>query len=252
MLTRTVLAATVAMTVTHAGQSPVAVTYSRPTPLTLHEPVIVTVTFLNLFREAITIDLGWNRLMGFALTVRRPDRQVERPRITPSDLGRAGRITIEPNGQFSQTLVLNNWLPFDQSGSYQVEIQIVAPMTTASGTTVSAPASDTIQIDIGERDAGALRSTCQRLADIVVSPVATAAQADERFYAARALGYVTDPVAVPIFRSILDATTYEDAMVLEALRQIGTPEAVEVLQEMSGRGGDRGTLARNALRRLKD
>jgi hypothetical protein len=251
MLTPTFLAGGLAVAIAHALQSPLAVTYTVPALLTLHEPVIVSARFQNFLREPIKFDLGWNRLLGFALTVKGPDGQIHRPRITPSDVGRVGRIKVEPNDEFSQILILNTWLPFERPGTYQVEIRLIAPISTESGTAVPAPPPEVMRIDIGERDDAVLRHTCQRLAATVINPAATAAQADERYYAARALGYVRDPVAVPVFRTILEATPYEDPTILEALRKIGTPEAVQVLQDMVARGGDRGALARNALERLK-
>lgn len=230
------------------AQSPLAVTYEVPPALTLHEPVIVTVTLQNLLGEPIKLDLGWNRKIGFVITVRDPGGQVVRPTITPSGVGRAGRIELEPNGEYSQPLVLNDWLPFDRSGLYHVEILLVGPIRTLSGRVVDGPRADGLNIQIGARNETLLQQSYQRLADAFMN----SAGGVEQYQAAQVLKYLNDPVGVPILRTVLDATSSADPLILEALRKIGTPESLGVLQDMTKSNmEDRAALARNALERSK-
>jgi HEAT repeat protein len=69
--------------------------------------------------------------------------------------------------------------------------------------------------------------------------------------AALALSYVGDPVAVPFLRELLTAVPRVDAIVIEGLRRIGSPEALAVLDEAT-RSPDphRAALARDAIRRI--
>jgi hypothetical protein len=248
MLIRMLLVCGFAVAASYAmAQSPLAVSFGVPPALTLQEPVIVNLTLHNLLREPITLDLGWNRKVGFAIMVKGPDGRIQRPTITPSGVGRSGRIEIDPSGDYSQPLILNDWLAFDQPGSYQIEIRLTAPIRTASGQVVKSPTADAFDVQIGPRDEDRLRQSYQRLADAFVNSAGV-----EQYQAAHALRYLTDPVAVPILRAVLDANDAADPIVIEALRKTRTPEAVSLLQEVTKTGGkERAALAKNALERLK-
>lgn len=230
-----------------AGYSSVSVSYALQGTLTLHEPVVVTASIRNHLPEPVEVDLGWNRIMGFGLVVHGPDGQVRRPTIIPSDLGRGGRLSIAPGQQISQPLVLNDWLPFDRPGLYQVEIRLTAPIRAASGGAVAPPAPEVLDILVGGRNETVLHRTYQRLADDFSSAVGA-----DWYDALQVLRHVNDPVGVPILRNVLDMTTRGDPVIIEALKRTGTSGAQQLLQELAQSSRkERAALARNALIRLK-
>lgn len=230
-------------------QAGVSATFDLPAALTLNEPVRVTMRVRNLSDEPVTFDLGWNRTQGLAFVVRGPDGRVHTPTITPHDVGRVGRIELAPRGEYVQPIVLNDWMAFDRVGPYQVQIRLTARFVSASGP-VTAPPPETLTLEIRPRDAAILEHTYLEIEDAYLSGAG-----EQRWYAAQVLHHLTDPVAVPMLRRILDSTAStgsDDYIVLDALRKVGTPDAVAVLQEMAARGSaDRASLAKNALERLR-
>jgi hypothetical protein len=230
-------------------QPGVSATFDLPTALTLNELVLVTMRVRNLSNEPVNFDLGWNRTQGLALVVRGPDGRLHKPAITPQGVGRIGRIELAPQREYVQPLVLNDWMPFDRPGPYQVEIRLTAPFVSTSGP-LTGPPSETLTFEIRPRDAVVLEHTYAELVDAYLNGVG-----EQRWYAAQVLRHVTDPVAVPMLRRILDSTAStgsDDYIVLDTLRKIGTPDAIGVLQETAASGSaERAALARNALQRLR-
>jgi hypothetical protein len=227
-------------------QAGVSATFEIPVTLTRNEPVRVTMRIRNLLNEPVKFDLGWNRTQGLAFVVRGPDGRLHTPTITPSGVGRIGRIELAPQSEYIQPLVLNDWMPFDRLGPYQVEIRFTTRFVSASGP-VNGPPSETLTLEIRPRNVAILEHTYVEVVDAYLSTVG-----EQRWYAAQVLRHLTDPVAVPMLRRILDATELDDSIVLATLRKIGTPDAVGVLQEMAASGSaDRAAMAKSVLERLR-
>lgn len=229
-----------------AAQSQALASFTAPVHLVFGEPVVIEVKVDNTLPEPIHVDLGRDRKENFAIVVKRPDGSVVSPRLTFDGLLRVGRISIGPNAQYSQHLLLNDWVAFDQIGSYLVEVRLRTPIRTASGDVIRPPAAEVFTLHVGARDESVLRLTCQKLTDTVID----FRTVEEQHFAARALGAVTDPVAVPFIRRILDRTELVDWILIDALRRWAMPEARTLLEEMArGAGSDRSMLARSALAR---
>jgi hypothetical protein len=228
-------------------QAGLSATFDIPVALTLNEPVRVTMRVRNLLNEPVKFDLGWNRTQGLAFVVRGPDGGVHKPTITPSGVGRIGRIELAPQTEYSQPLVLNDWMAFDRPGSYQVEIRFTTRFVSASGAVVDGPPSETLTLEIRPRDVAILEHTYGELVDAYLSTIG-----EQRWYAAQVLRHLNDPVAVPMLRRILDATELDDSIVLDTLRRIGTPAAVGVLHQMAASdSADRAAMAKSVLERLR-
>jgi hypothetical protein len=150
--------------------------------------------------------------------------------------------------EYVQPLALNDWMAFDRPGPYQVEIRLTAPFVSASGP-LTGPPSETLTLDIRPRDAVVLEHTYAELVDAYLNGAG-----EQRWYAAQVLRHLTDPLAVPMLRRILDSTDADAYIyiVLDILRKIGTPDAVAVLQEAAATGStERAALAKNALERFR-
>ncbi|HEU4938656.1 MAG TPA: hypothetical protein VFT39_19540 [Vicinamibacterales bacterium] len=225
-----------------AAQPGIAVTYTVPPSVSLHEPIVTTLTIHNLLPETVNLDLGWDRRERFLLVVRRPDGTIQHPKIVPYGLGRRGRISIASNDHYSQQLALDDWISFDQTGDYQVTIQLPTPVT-AAGTSVMRPPEDTLSIRIGPYNEAVIRAKCDQLTPSVIGD-----RAEEHYYALQVPRHFNDSAAVPCLRSILDRTDLADTVIFEALKSIGTADRRRVLEEIAaGSSGDRAAMARNAL-----
>src|SRR5262245_40374082 len=123
MVTSVLLASWLAAIAPLPLEAGVSATFDMPVALTLNEPVRVTMRIRNLLNEPIKFDLGWNRTEGLAFVIRGPDDWIYAPTITPQGVGRRGRIELAPQGEYIQPLLLNDWMPFDRPGSYQIEIR---------------------------------------------------------------------------------------------------------------------------------
>jgi hypothetical protein len=230
-------------------QAGVSATFDMPVAPTLNEPVRVTMRIRNLLNEPVKFDLGRDRTQNLTLVVRGPDGRLHTETIPLQEgIARVGRIELAPQREYIQPLVLNDWMAFDRPGPYQLEIRFTAPFVTASGP-VAGPPSETLTIEIRPRDVAVLEHTYWELVDAYLNAVG-----EQRWYAAQALRHLTDPVAVPMLRRILDSTKTDDYIyiVLDTLRKIGTPDAVAVLQEVAASGSaERAAIAKSALVRLR-
>jgi len=228
------------------AQPGIVVTYTLPPSVSLHEPIVATLTIQNLLPETVSVDLGWDRRERFLLVARRPDGTIQRPKILPDGVGRRGRISIASNDRYSQQLVLDDWVSFDQTGEYQVTIQLTGAVTAAS-TSVMRPPQETLSIRVGAYNEGVIRAKCDQLAPSVIE-----GRAEDHYYALQVLRHFNDSAAIPCLRSILDRTDLADMVVFEALKSIGTAETRRVLEDVAaGSSGERAQRVRNTLLTFK-
>jgi hypothetical protein len=143
---RWAIALAVASSSAGVAASGVVVSYRAPHSVVLHEPVIVEVQFSNQSAHSVRFDLGFNRQAGFTLRITSPDGTVHEPRIVPRDVGRIGRLTLEPYEERSHQLLLNDWLPFDQLGAYDISIRLTPPIVTSTGALVETSVADQFSV----------------------------------------------------------------------------------------------------------
>ncbi len=205
--------ASVRFATTTAETSGVVVSFEAPYVVVMHEPIIVEVLLDNRSADTVHFDLGFNRQAGFALQVKSPDGIVHTPRIVPRDVGRTGRLVLKPNEKISHQLLLNDWLRFDQLGSYEIAIQLTGPILTASGAPVETSTATQFQLDVGRADPSTLQRVCQQLADTIIG----SKSAEDSLNAARAISSISDPVVLPFMKEILSATDKVDPILVEGL-----------------------------------
>jgi hypothetical protein len=235
------------MTAAVPEASRIVVSCHAPSAVVLNEPVVVELHLKNESAETIHYDLGFNRQAGLAVRVKSPDGAVHTPRIVASDVGRVGRMVLRPYEESAHELLLNDWLRFDQIGTYEVTIRLTEPIRTASGENVKTPPATQFQLRVGPHDPHALRQVCQRLADTVM----LGETAEERLNAARALSHVADPAVLPFVREILAARRDVDWLLVQGLVRVRHAAAEAILLEMAqSMNEERAALGRNALERI--
>jgi hypothetical protein len=228
--------------------SGVVVSYDAPSAIVLHEPVIVEVRLSNESSDSVHFDLGFNRQAGFTLTVKSPDGAVRSPRIVKSGLGRSGRLVLRPKEKISHQLLLNDWLPFDQVGAYEISIALSEPIRTQNGTLVETPTATEFRLNVGPHDRSELEAICRRLTDTIIG----SRLAEERMNSARALSWIADPVVLPFIEEIMSVTDNVDYLLVEGLARMKHVEARRLLTEMAQSYEDeRAALGRDALGGLR-
>ncbi|HEV2380587.1 MAG TPA: hypothetical protein VG206_12435 [Terriglobia bacterium] len=161
--------------------------------LTLHEPVVLRFSVENTFAEALTLDLGWNRVGKFTVAIFRPDGLAAHPaHLRTGGVSRTPRVLLATGERYSQQLLLNEWYPFDELGDYRIEIEFEGSIRRGPGTTLQGPPPREIALRVGPRDPAVLAETCQRLIKRAVGP-----DAESALGAAKELSYVLDGTAVP-------------------------------------------------------
>jgi hypothetical protein len=232
------------------AQPLVAVSYKGPANSVLHEPVVVEFSIENVLTESIDLDFGLDRKENFVIAIRQPDGSlVQAPPLPIHDgLNRIGRVSIMAGDRYEQKLVLNEWYSFDQSGPYEVTIQLRTRIVTQRRARVDAPTTGVLTFRISPRNDEQLHRACQRLAEVTVS----ASDAGDRIDAADALSYVHDPVGVSWMQWVLGRTDSVDPIMIRGLTRIGDTAAEAVLAELTASPDpERSRQADTALRRLR-
>ena len=161
--------------------------------LSLYQPVILYFTARNTLSEAVTLDLGWNRVGKFVVTILTPNGLTVHP--VPRRRGgisRAPEVLLAPGDSYSQELLLNQWYSFDKPGNYRLDVQFVGSLHSDGERVGEGPSQREIPLGISPRNPAVLAKTCHQLATRAVS-----ANAQSALAAAEALGYVVDLVSVP-------------------------------------------------------
>ncbi len=231
-----------------SAQAQVTITYQAPSKLVLHEPVIVEFVADNATDETIHLDLGLDRTKAFAVTISRPDGSVRTPQLSYNGIVRLSKLSIRPRDRYTQQLFLNAWDAFDQVGPYRIAINLTSPVKAEQGgAVVETSAKAGVELTVLPRDERVLQRICSRLAGVA----ATTTNAAERIDAARALSYISDPVAVPCVRSVTAATDRVDWILIPGLLRIANPDAQALLQDLASSDKfERAALARNGLERV--
>jgi HEAT repeat protein len=121
---------------------------------------------------------------------------------------------------------LNEWYEPSRPGDYVVKATLTSQITTAAGQAVEAERSETVNLTVLPADPAVLAQVSEQLAATALNP----SSASEAMEATLALSYVSDPVAVPHLRHVLEkgwrVTRLQAAA---ALARIGNRQALEAL-----------------------
>src|ERR1700733_229967 len=178
------------------------INYSLPSkPLSLHEPVILTLEVHNRGRESITLQLGQDRKAGFLLGLTLPDgTQVKLPNVNHGGVYDLGDLVVPAAGTFKHRLLLNQWYDFKKPGKYQLEARITKPFLVGNGSALGGDMGFTGSFEIGPRIGANLTAACEHLA----SEIKNLDSAAEWVQAATELSSIGDPVTVPYLQQAME------------------------------------------------
>jgi hypothetical protein len=234
--------------VAFVAQPTPAIQFHLPDRLTLREPVVFDFAVINDLAEPISVDMGWNRIGHFAFDVRKPDGLVVSARPEPrGGVSRLSRVTVDARQRYEHWLVLNEWLTFDQIGTYQLTIRFSGTLTNSAGRRISVnPMSHSFEVF--DRDEQALRNRCAAL-------VREAIHSDglpEEQRAATALSFVEDPVAIPYLAELVNNDRSLQTA-LDGLLRIGGPLARKIVEQVAADVNPaKAILGKAALARIKN
>jgi hypothetical protein len=203
---------------------------------TLHEPVQIDVTIVNLTKEPIVFKLGQDRdlkwAMSFTVTDPFGDVPVRPLIVSPDDLAIA-RIphgtpeSLAPGDSFHWTVRLNEWNDLCVEGQYRIAAHLAdKALVTKQGQPVEVSPSNTLVFDVGPRDEARLRPLCANLAQQARAFSTTLAGVD----AANTLSYIDDPVAVPFLDQLLGSEEpHISRSALKGLIRIGNDGAIDAM-----------------------
>lgn len=210
----------------------VVVSYSMPSSVVLHQPIVIQFTVNNATSNSVRFDLGRGATKNFVVRIARPDGVVVNAKSLlafkdgPMD---PGRRAVPALGTYTQELILNEWFPFDQSGSYGVDIGLAAKIQSQTGETVDAPARGVMTVQVGPRNDGVLSAVCHDL----FWQIRNTTDVASRYAAAKKLAYINDEVALPYVKQIVDDTDAVDHFLIPGLVRLGTAQARSILAEMA-------------------
>jgi hypothetical protein len=136
-----------------------------------------------------------------------------------------GNISLEPDEEYVQRLLANEWYQFVVPGDYEIEIRLTSPIVTQFGAMIEPVSSDPLILHVHPRNPEQLDQKCQNLYHIAIesSDIAVASEA------AIALSYVCDPIAVPYLEMVLRKGRSAWQYAIPGLARVANARAIEIL-----------------------
>lgn len=216
----------------------------------IHAPVVLECAFENHSIEPLALDLGWNAIGHFELTLSRPGESPSRVRPSIKGLGglaRVGKITLAPGALHTQRILLNEWFEFPRPGSYDLIVNFDGAVTTMAGDAVVLQRVHSLLFVLRPPVPGEMNQIADSLLKKATMSVAVA----DRLEALQSLSYMRDPAAIPYLRRLV-ALRLWPGVAIEGIERAGTEDAVVALRELAeSKDPDTARQARASLARLE-
>lgn len=228
--------------------SDVAISFSMlDRKLHRNQPVIIIFTIDNRLKTQIKLDLGARKKEAFLFSMTSPGGKERRlPPLPQPELVGDGLIRIEPQTEYSQELLLNEWTDFPEAGEYKLKAMLANEILTTNGKTFSVKAISEITFDIKGENPEALKAICEAL----LQRISISDGVEEKTRVSLALSFVKDPVAIPFLQKAITSKTGVERTIMNSLRDQGGDVAVEVLINVAKQSQD-GDLIAQAKASLK-
>jgi hypothetical protein len=193
--------------------------------VSLGEPVLMQVRIDNRASVPLDLDLGGDGTENILISIVGPDGKTRHkpPTIRKDDIIFFGNVHLESGGSYAQTVVLNQWFQFEETGRYEIKIALQSPLRIAGK---SIPAGDfVLPLEISPGNPSQLASACSQL----VSRIHAEGSAQDSLSAALALSFVHDSIVVPYWAQVLERPGSAHDTAISSLANLGNSEAVAVL-----------------------
>ena len=236
------------------GQAPssdVSLSYSVPSPVTLHEAVSIQIRVVNQRSEPITIDLGKNFIGNSKLVLVKPDgSRLPIDTVTPEpgtfhEAYFPGPVEVEAGSVFTRQVVLNRWADFAAEGTYTLSITFMGTVRSATDAAIPVQRQAVGSIRVLPRNEAALRRACAEL----TRDAKNIQSAEVSILATTKLTYMQDPIGVECLgRLVMDPAFTVVPIAVDGLKRNGSPQAREALQRLRLHpNADRSRAALDAL-----
>jgi hypothetical protein len=207
--------------------------------LTVGEPIILILEVTNNSDEPISVHLGVNRRTGFALEIRKSDSTILKGKHPPEpDFGSTGVIRVDPLRTFNYTVLVSEWFPPLSPGEYTLLVGLKHPVVTQGSKKTSNTGISALQLSIGGKDTGRLASMAEQL----LGTILTNDRLDDRWFAARSLTYVQDPLVIPFIERALLSNRSVEQVLVDTLVEQASEDAVNILIGLATKMTDRKSL----------
>lgn len=220
-------------------------------PVTLNEPVTLSLSLKNGSPYPLQVDLGFDREGAFEFELTKPDGTKQSMRVglhlLVNDVAsRLPRFTVPPGRDYGQTILLSELLSFPQAGAYTLRVRFDGSIAGTSDSSSALPRKSTFSIVVLPRDEARLNERLRELSSRLALP-----QGSDGFSeAVDELSSIKDPVAIPYLEAATDREI--SPKFCETLRLIGTPAAKQALERLSAhRTAWIAQAAKNARSRMK-
>jgi len=204
---------------------PVSINLEKTT-VTQGEPVLVDVRVENQSWPALDLDLGGDGKGNVLIGVKMPNgKKVWKPApdVRAGVLVFLGGVHLQLGETYSEALVLNEWFRFEEVGTYDVQVNLKAPIRV--GETILPVTSFIQHLEVRAKDPSRLTAACEDLA----ARVQDRRTAQDAQAAALALSYVDDVVAVRSLERVLRGPPGFEQSAASGLARIGNDDAVAAL-----------------------
>lgn len=206
-----------------------------PGEVTLREPVVLTLRVQNPSDRPIRADLGFDRVGALQFEVTGPTgrRQAARPQLRDGPSRWPEQIEVGAHSQYGDRMVLDEWIEFDVVGTYSLRVRFLGSVETDERVQIDVRRDHAFRVVVSPRDTDRLEELCRSLERRLAQPLGH----PDHGQAAQELVAVRDPVAIPYLER---AAAREIGLprnrpsLTEALATIGTPEARQALERLSG------------------
>ena len=221
----------------------ISVQLERPA-VSLGEPVLMQVRVDNRASVPLDLDLGGDGTENILISIVGPDGKTRRkpPTIRKEGIVFFGKVHLESGGSYAQTVVLNQWFQFEETGRYEIKIALQSSLRIAGK---SIPAGDfVLRLEISSENPSELAAACSQL----VSRIHAEGSAQDSLSAALALSFVHDSIVVPYWAQVLEQPGFAHDTAISSLADIGNSQAVAALvRSLHGSEGETRASARSAL-----
>jgi hypothetical protein len=216
--------------------------------VSFHEPVIARVQIINRENIPIEVNLGKDRETNFVVSFNGPNGQARKNiRLSWEGIGAGGAVTTASGATYQQSLLLNEWVPFDRTGKYHVTLALENFLPPEQHTPNNTAVAE-LDINIEPFDSRRLQNVCASLEQAIQSTD----NVESILQSTRALSVIVDETAVPYLGRSLNKGFVTAPIVIPTLEKIGSRAAARVLiKSLNELPAEYPALARNALLRIK-
>jgi len=195
----------------------------------------------------LDLDLGGDGTENILISIVGPDGKTRQkpPTMRKEGIVFFGNVHLESGSSYAQTVVLNQWFQFEETGRYEIKVTLQSSLRIAGK---SIPAGDfVLALEISPGNPSQLASASSQL----VSRIHAEGSAQDSLSAALALSFVHDSVVVPYWAQVLEQPGFAHETAINSLANVGNSDAVAVLvRSLQGPDGNTKSWARSALKAI--